>query len=103
MGDNGIIYKCNECGRLFDTPNHYFETHGLDTPPYEEIFACPYCDSFSYEETDVCDVCGKTDYAHRFVRSGQRTVCMECWDDYADEDIVHMNPLNACFEDGRRR
>ena len=36
-------YVCLECGKQFSFPKHYIEKHGLDTPPYEEWYGCPYC------------------------------------------------------------
>lgn len=49
---------CIECGRLFEAPKHYVETHNLDTPPYEEWVGCPYC-SGAYTEAHECDGCGE--------------------------------------------
>lgn len=38
-----LRYQCLDCGRKFSEPEKYQETHGLDSPPYEEWYGCPYC------------------------------------------------------------
>lgn len=52
------MYICLDCGCIFENPRKYTETHGLDSPPYEEWNGCPYCGGF-YTETYRCDLCGK--------------------------------------------
>ncbi len=55
--ENLILMKdkrffCNKCKRYFSDVKTYFETHGLDNPPYERISVCPKCNSddfFSFE------------------------------------------------------
>lgn len=42
-------YRCEDCGREFDDPAKWVERHGLDTPPYEQFYGCPYCYG-NYEE-----------------------------------------------------
>ncbi len=37
------MYKCNECNAEFEKPLTVTEQHGLDTPPYEKLEACPRC------------------------------------------------------------
>lgn len=37
------MYKCNNCRETFYQPILVYEKHGLDTPPYEPIWVCPYC------------------------------------------------------------
>jgi hypothetical protein len=51
------MYCCLECEGLFEHPNKYIETHGLDTPPYEELYACPCCGG-DYAPTEQCELCG---------------------------------------------
>lgn len=43
MGWKELI--CLECDEIFheDELKKYVEKHGLDSPPYEEYWACPYC------------------------------------------------------------
>ena len=37
------MYICNNCKQMFEEPDFLYETHGLDTPPYEKLYFCPYC------------------------------------------------------------
>ena len=57
IGGN-TMYICLDCGYLFEEPKHYTETHGLDTPPYEQLIGCPKC-SGAFVETYRCDCCGE--------------------------------------------
>ena len=52
------MYRCLDCGRIFEDPKNYVETHGFMCGPYEEWTGCPDC-SGSYEEVFECDICGK--------------------------------------------
>ena len=54
------MYYCKDCGEEFDFVEVVFETHGLDTPPYERIKRCPYCHGSNYEEkkNTHCSFCG---------------------------------------------
>lgn len=51
------MFICLDCGCVFDEPKHWIETHGLDSPPYEEWDGCPSCGG-AYVETYKCDNCG---------------------------------------------
>lgn len=59
------MYKCLDCGHLFEEGEQATreETHGFDTPPYEEFTGCPICDG-DYEEIKPCKICGS--YEHDF-------------------------------------
>lgn len=50
------MFICLDCGCVFDEPKHWIETHGLDSPPYEEWDGCPSCGG-AYAETYKCDGC----------------------------------------------
>lgn len=52
------MYECFECERHFEEPDFIVEKHGLDTPPYEKLAACPYCKSF-FREMYQCKICGE--------------------------------------------
>ena len=49
------MYFCVDCERYFEERKFYYETHGLDTPPYERVRICPNCgsDNYYYFETTV--------------------------------------------------
>ena len=50
------MFICLDCGCVFDEPKHWIETHGLDSPPYEEWDGCPSCGG-AYAETYKCEGC----------------------------------------------
>ena len=52
------MYICLDCGCIFENPRKYVETHGLDSPPYEEWSGCPSCGGV-YTEARKCDGCEK--------------------------------------------
>ena len=49
------MYRCRECGVLFDAPAVYKEYHGDYSRPAEKLRMCPYCggDFAPVEETEV--------------------------------------------------
>ena len=80
-------YICLDCDGLFTEPRKCVETHGLDTPPYEVFYICPYCGG-DYAEAHECNVCGH--YIHgEYIKlvSGER-ICENCYNKYTigDED-----------------
>lgn len=46
-------FFCFECERIFDTPEYYDESHGLDSPPYERVPICPNCNSDNFTSFDT--------------------------------------------------
>ena len=46
-------YRCNNCGKVFSTPQIYYETHNLDSPPYERVAVCPHCKSGDFRLFDT--------------------------------------------------
>lgn len=80
-------YKCDHCGREFEEPDIVTETHGLDSPPYEEIGVCPYCKGW-FEEMYRCKICGEH-YTDDDLTSG---VCEAC--------IYEKVNLDRCFKFG---
>lgn len=71
-------YTCTSCGLTFDNPLHYVEVHGLDYPPYEDFYECPYCGG-RFVETTICKSCGNaiTDKYYTVVTTGDR-YCRDC-------------------------
>lgn len=43
------MYKCNECGCVFEDPKVVVETHGFKFPPYEKFSVCPRCGDGDYD------------------------------------------------------
>ena len=73
------MYKCLDCGCVFDEPKKIIENHGLDNPPYENMEICPACSSSNFRETYPCDQCGiyiDDDYIE--LSDGSK-VCNECY------------------------
>lgn len=79
------MYICLECNAKFEKPMYYRETHGLDTPPYEEFEACPCCGG-AFAETYECDSCGKW-IDGEYVKVGNDRYCSNCYEiRWIDED-----------------
>lgn len=71
-------FICIDCECLFTNPKHYVESHGLDTPPYEEYDGCPRCGG-AYTEAYQCDECERW-ITGEYIKttSGQR-ICENCY------------------------
>lgn len=54
------MYYCKECGREFESAETITQTHGLLTPPFEEIYVCPFCSGtdISAVQSLHCRCCG---------------------------------------------
>ena len=48
------MYYCLDCGGRFETAAVFNETHGLTSPPFEEVRCCPLCGGLKIEEEKVC-------------------------------------------------
>ena len=83
-----MAYKCCDCGHIFEDGEEavWYDTHGLERPPYEKMSGCPICKG-AYEETVQCDVCG-SDHLENELSGG---VCDECINEYRKN-------FNACYE-----
>lgn len=78
-----MAYKCLECGNVFERGEEaiWEETHGLESPPYEERKGCPCCFG-DYEPTIQCSICGgefieDETYGEKGIR-----VCDNCIEDF---------------------
>jgi hypothetical protein len=72
------MYFCLDCGSLFETPKKYIETHGLDTPPYEEWVGCPDCGG-DYTQTEQCHLCGEWITGEYIILRGDTFICEDCY------------------------
>lgn len=54
------MFYCPDCGYEFEKSKNLYETHGLDTPPFERLSVCPFCNSPHFYEkvTAHCRCCG---------------------------------------------
>ena len=73
-----MYYICLDCGCIFEEPESYTETHGLDYPPYEEYCGCPSCGG-GYTETYICDCCGSFIETDTYVQIGDERYCENCF------------------------
>lgn len=72
------MFKCEECGEVFETPNRWSET-GL---PYATLTGCPKCGGY-YEEAEQCKVC-KDWHLPSKMYSG---VCVDCLAEHGTYDM----------------
>ena len=59
------MFKCNDCGCEFDTPETTREFHGLDYG-YENQYSCPNCGGTDYEDSTPCTICGENAWGSDF-------------------------------------
>ena len=54
------MFYCPKCGYEFKKPQKIYESHGVSSPPFEEILCCPDCKSTAFYEksTTHCRCCG---------------------------------------------
>ena len=71
------MFICLDCGLVFEEPEHYVDTHGLDSPLYEYWNGCPECGG-AYTETYCCDACGEW-IAGEYVEIGDQKYCENCF------------------------
>ena len=82
-----MAYQCLECGHVFDEDEawEWREDHGFDDCYYEGFSGCPCCGG-SYEEMEVCEICGE-EFLPDELHGG---VCHDCIEDYRyDFELCH--------------
>lgn len=70
-------HVCVECGAVFLEPKKYVETHGFDTPPYEEYIGCPICGG-SFKHAKYCSNCSNV-IVGSYVTINGLHYCDECF------------------------
>lgn len=73
-----MMYLCLDCEKLFEEPYGYIETHGLNTPPYEEWSCCPKCRG-AYVKTKRCSVCDEWIVGEFAELKNGMSVCESCF------------------------
>ncbi|MEF9984187.1 MAG: hypothetical protein RR806_05020 [Oscillospiraceae bacterium] len=73
------MYICKDCGRVFKETKYYTETHGFESPPYEEWNGCPVCGG-AYGEAHECDCCGEYIVGTYIKTRGGQRLCESCYD-----------------------
>ena len=76
-----MAYICLDCNETFNVPKRYVETYGLDTPPYDKYYACPFCGG-AYAEAYECDECGHWIAGEYIKTASGRRICENCYDAY---------------------
>lgn len=71
------LFVCLECGEIFEEPVYWEETHGLDTPPYEQWSGCPYCKG-CYTEAHRCDCCDEW-ITDDYIIVNENRYCQDCY------------------------
>lgn len=71
-------YLCLDCDRFFEEPRKCRETHGLDTPPYEYFYVCPYCEG-SFIEAIRCDICREYIIGKYIELDNGIRICEDCY------------------------
>lgn len=85
------MYKCNECGYVFEKPIESREYHGLDYG-YESFYVCPNCGETDYNEDHYCTICGEKHF-------GENDWCEWCLADAIGKLKVMFEEYEAQTED----
>lgn len=72
------MYICLECEDIFSTPKLFTDKHGLDTPPYENNWGCPYCGG-NYVNAIRCYMCNKYICGEYIILSDGSVCCEDCY------------------------
>jgi len=100
------MFKCMDCGCVFEEPKTTIEYHGLDYG-YESQRSCPNCGSTDYKDSVACDICGeeawgscycencksetramlKTDFNY-FIKQGRMTDIIDMFTEVLDDLYV---------------
>jgi hypothetical protein len=80
------MYKCNNCGHVFDEPKRWSESRGefWGSPCYEDMDGCPNCEE-SYDEAYECKICGEY-FTEEELHGG---VCGGCIKEHGDFDVCY--------------
>ena len=67
-----MMYRCNDCGRLFEEPYVYEEPD----VGYAALW-CPSCHSDDLSEVEECKLCGALELTHELTVDGYCRACVE--------------------------
>lgn len=82
-----MLYLCLDCYELIEELKHNIETHGLDSPPYEETDVCPLCGG-ACSIAIQCDICNEYIQDDYIKIEDGTIVCSDC---YVKHDINDLN------------
>ena len=70
------MFICNECGKTFEEPKVYYESHPYgEGHAHEKWTVCPYCREADISEAEQCERCGD------WVESTRKGLCDVCYED----------------------
>jgi hypothetical protein len=81
------MFICLDCYKVFEEGKYHTETHGLERPPYEHWYGCPYCGG-GYATAYKCNKCDEWIVGEYIkTRDGERW-CEGCYTqmELGDED-----------------
>lgn len=80
------MYLCLDCYELIEELKHNIETHGLDSPPYEETDVCPLCGGYC-KEAILCSVCNDYIVDDYIKLDTGENVCNNCYIKCSIDDL----------------
>lgn len=90
-----MMYKCENCGGIFDRPLLVEEDFGYETclghvSAYQQFKECPYCSCNFYYEVEQCEECGEWFPTYRIYSTKDKAgiehfTCEKCEEKYYDE------------------
>jgi hypothetical protein len=84
------MYKCLECGAVFEEPKFYKESRPYGSGfAFEELSGCPSCGE-GFENAYKCDSCGEYFTRDEMIDG----VCKDCIEDVVSRN---KNNLKSCF------
>ena len=84
-----MMYRCENCGNVFEDPAIVIERHGFSDGPGEEFGVCPYCNG-DYAEAKQCEHCSEW-FVEDDLCEGW---CDSCIDSY-------QNDIETCYKVGK--
>lgn len=82
------MYKCNDCGRVFDSPG-WVQVHIIEDY-YDKAACCPHCHSENYDEVEQCECC-----RDEFVSTSEvLPICQSCKEQLENDMAVFEKSTN---------
>lgn len=90
------MFKCNDCGCIFEEPETTREFHGLDYG-YENQFSCPNCGGTDYEDSQSCEICGEEAWGDCFCENCINEARLMLKVDFGHFPTARMESLTDLF------
>lgn len=82
------MYYCLNCEQETENLQIISEKHGLDTPPYEEFYVCPFCKSEEVIKEIRCAKCDEI-ITDDFIAIDDKQYCRDCFEYHAFEELYN--------------